>query len=214
MNDIMKTAAEDYGISTQIMVEQAGSQVANLVRERSSEELKTAVICGRGENGASGLVAARRLISWGYNIEVYTPFEKNTLTRTTRDKLEDVQDMAEDVNMLDLPTANAYVDALTGHCQKSLRGKVAESVRKISKWSAHTTSVDVPSGLNSDTGEAYGPHVRPDSTVMLGLPKKGLNKENSGDLFLADIGIPVQAVEQNNVQAPDFKSKSLIQIEE
>ena len=212
MRNIKETVTQKYGIPRDVMIEQAGFQVASLVRKKFSEGLKIAVICGRDENGASGFIAARRLLSWGYNIEVYTPFNTDRLSQTAHTKLQNLEDMNQEVKMMDFPTANAYVDALTHHSENSLAGDVAEAVEKMEKWSADTVSVDAPSGINADTGEGHNPCVRPDYTVTLGLPKKGLSRENSGRLFLADTGIPIYAVEENNVDAPDFKSSSLIDI--
>jgi NAD(P)H-hydrate epimerase len=212
MREIKETVTQKYGIPRDVMIEQAGFQVANLVREKFSDEPNIAVICGRDENGASGFVAARRLLSWGFNIEVYTPFKRDRLSRTAYSKLQNIEDMNQGVNMMDFPTANVHIDALTRHCEGPLVGDVAKAVEKMEKWSADTVSVDAPSGINADTGEGHDPCVRPDYTVMLGLPKKGLSRENSGRLFLADTGIPIHTVEENDVDAPDFKSSSLIDI--
>ncbi|EGQ42974.1 MAG: carbohydrate kinase, YjeF related protein [Candidatus Nanosalina sp. J07AB43] len=130
MRKIRKTVTEKYGIPRDVMIEQAGFQVANLVREKFSDGLKIAVVCGRDENGASGFVAARRLLSWGYNIAIYTPFKSDRLSQTAYTKLQNLKDIDQEVNMIDFPTANAYVDALTCHCESPLAGDVAEAAER------------------------------------------------------------------------------------
>ena len=214
MKEVENFTVNEYGISEELLMEQAGFQVAEVVRQQFSENLKIGVVCGKGSNGGDGFVAARRLISWGYNIEVYTPFEDEELSETALKKLENIRRIDPDVEMIDFPTANAYVDALLGYgIDGAPRGEVAEAVGKLEEWSADTVSVDIPTGVDPDTGEGFDPHVNPEFTVMLGLPKKGLSRENSGKLYLADVGIPVSAVREKNVEAPGFRGESLIDLE-
>lgn len=197
-------------------MEQAGFQVADLMRQEFSKEVKIAVICGRGSNGGDGFVAARRLMSWGYNIEVYTPFQDQELSQLTLKKFENVKSIGEDVVMPDFPTANVYIDALIGYgLDGAPRGDVAEAVEKLDEWSAETISVDVPTGVDVDTGEGYSPHVSPEYTVTFGLPKKGVREGNSGRVFLADVGIPVKAVKNSGVKPVSvFEERSMVELDE
>lgn len=215
IQEIEKDLQETYGISREVLMEQAGFHVAEVVREEFSSDVKIGVICGKGMNGGDGFVAARRLLSWGYNIEVYTPFGDEELSELALKKLENVRKIEEDCVMMDFPTANVYLDAVLGYgLEGPPEGEVEDAVRKLEKWSAETISVDVPTGVNPDTGEGYNPHVSPEYTVTLGLPKKGLRRENAGKVYLADVGIPHKALESKGLEMdPLFDEESVIDLE-
>lgn len=215
MRDLDRLTVEEYGVSEEVLMENAGLHVADLVRQEFSREVKIAVICGRGNNGGDGFVAARRLLGWGYNIEVYTPFEDEELGDLALKKLETVRKVDSDAEMRDFPTANIYIDALVGYgLDGEPRGNVADAVEKLEEWSAETISVDVPTGVDVDTGEGYTPHVSPKYTVTFGLPKKGLREGNAGKIYVADIGIPVDATEEIGVNTRNlFTGESMIELE-
>lgn len=215
MQKLEKITVEEFGISEDVLMEEAGSHLADFIRREFSSDIKIAIICGKGNNGGDGFVAARELLSWGFNVEVYTPFEDDELSDLALKKFETVRKVNEDAEMFDFPTANVYVDALIGYgLEGAPRGKVKDAVEKIEEWSAETISVDVPTGVDSDTGQGYDPHISPEYTVTLGLPKEGLREGNSGKVFLADIGIPVDATKELDVDTQNlFIGKSLIELE-
>jgi NAD(P)H-hydrate epimerase len=83
------------------------------------------------------------------------------------------------------------VDALIGYSLKGAPvGMTAELIRWANGTGAPILALDVPSGIDSTTGEAQGEAITPQRTMTLALPKTGLFRANTGDLFLADIGIP------------------------
>lgn len=215
MKEVEIYTVEEFGISEEVLMEQAGFHVAEIIRQEFSRDVKIGVICGKGNNGGDGFVTARRLLSWGYNIEVYTPFRDEELGDLALKKLENIRKIEKDCVMMDFPTANVYVDALIGYgLEGAPEGKVDEAVRKIEEWSAETVSVDVPTGVDADTGEGYTPHVSPEYTVTLGLAKKGLRRENAGKLYLIDVGIPHKALEEQGLEMDTlFDQKSVIELE-
>jgi len=216
MKKLEEITVNDYGVSEDVLMEEAGSHVAELIRREFSSDIKIAIICGKGNNGGDGFVAARELLSWGYNVEIYTPFEDDEISDLSLKKLETVRKIDEDAEMFDFPTANAYVDALIGYgLEGPPRGKVKECVEKIEEWSADTISIDIPTGVDADTGEPYEPHIDPEYTVTLGLPKKGLREENSGKIYLVDIGIPIGASKKVGIDTENlFLEKSVLEFEE
>lgn len=215
MQELEEVTIEEFGVSEDVLMEEAGSHIAEFIREHFSSDIKIAIICGKGNNGGDGFVAARELLSWGFNIEVYTPFQDDEINDLALKKFETVRKVDEDAEMFDFPTANVYVDALIGYgLEGAPEGKVNDSISKIEEWSAETVSVDVPTGVDSGTGQAYDSHVSPEYTVTLGLPKKGLREENSGKIFLADIGIPIEATDEIDVDTRKlFLEKSILELD-
>jgi NAD(P)H-hydrate epimerase len=107
------------------------------------------------------------------------------------------------VNDLSGVGAHIGVDALVGYSLTgAARGAVADLIRFVNTRSEQVISLDVPSGIDSTTGEATGDHVRAGLTVTLALPKTGLDTPAVGRLELADIGIPRDVYEQAGVELP------------
>lgn len=214
MKEIDRIVPEEYNVSVESLMENAGYQVADFMRETFSQDIKIAFICGKGSNGADGLVAARRLIGWGFNIHVYTPFDVEELSRRMRGKLEAIEDLDGDIISMDFPSANIYVDALVGY---GLKGKLREPVKgtaeNITDWSAKTVSLDVPTGLDIGEGVIHDEAIRPDFTVTLGAIKENMTRQNSGEIHIVDIGIPIEAWKEVGLQAPDFSEDSAIRID-
>ena len=83
------------------------------------------------------------------------------------------------------------IDAIIGYSLKSApRGKALKMINWANQQKAKILSLDVPSGVDSTTGETYGEFIKADRTLTLALPKTGLLPEFTGELFLADLGIP------------------------
>lgn len=211
MREIDGAAVEEYGVSAEVLMEFAGLRVAEFVRSEFSQNVKIAVVCGPGHNGGDGAVAARKLDSWGFNVMIHVVGED--LKDLTEEKIVTAKKCGVEVFLDDFPTANVYIDALLGYNLDSApRGSVKSAVEKINKWSAETVSVDVPTGVDVDSGERYDPYVNAEYTVTLGMPKKGLNVRNSGGIYLADVGIPRKAVESAGVESGDyFSEESMIE---
>ena len=182
-------AQERFGISVDWLMEAAGWQVARFCRGR------TAVVCGVGNNAGDGLAAARHLHRWGRLSSVScvdagrlrgaAARERDALGRLGVDVLEE----------LSLDGAEVVVDALFGTgLSRAPEGRFAAWIEAMNDSGLPAIAVDVPSGLDADTGLAYAPTVRAHTTVTLGLAKPGLLKEDgprvSGEIWLADIGVP------------------------
>ncbi len=93
--------------------------------------------------------------------------------------------------------AGVLIDGLLGYSLRgSPHGETAELIEWCGRSGAKILSLDVPSGVNATTGEAAGACVRPDRTMTLALPKTGLGTAATGELVLADIGIPAGVYER------------------
>jgi NAD(P)H-hydrate epimerase len=105
--------------------------------------------------------------------------------------------------VLQLPDAEVVVDAIFGTgLTRAPEGKFAEWIEAINASGKRVVSVDVPSGLDADSGLAYSPFVDPDVTVTLGLPKPGL-AQFGGKVVVADIGIPLEAYAAVGIEVPE-----------
>jgi NAD(P)H-hydrate epimerase len=199
----IETNAKYFGISRLQLMENAGSRVADQIASRfKPTKTRIAIFCGLGGNGGDGLVAARHLLSQGFRIEVVLAGKPTDITsEETRINLNALQSLAGSINIHEaidsslIPDvkADVIVDALLGTGLKGTpRPPVTQLISKINAMKAFKVAVDVPSGINSDTGEAFGEAVKADVTITFHKPKIGLEKAGKyvGELVVALIGLP------------------------
>ena len=178
------------GISSMQLMEHAGHRVAAFVRDRTKAK-RIRVLAGKGNNGGDGLVAARFLHAWGFDVRVSVMRKMHPLPAQHWNTLRKLGVLTAG-RMRD---ADLIVDALLGYAKENPRGAYVPLIQKANDSGIPILAVDVPSGLDADTGRAYTPCITATWTVTLALPKKGLvnAKMYVGDLWVADIGIPPEA---------------------
>jgi hydroxyethylthiazole kinase-like uncharacterized protein yjeF len=164
-------------------MEAAGWQVARRVEQRA------AVVCGVGNNAGDGLAAARHLYRWGKLASVCC-VDVERLRGPTARELDALQKVGVNISdELELGDAAVVVDAIFGTgLTRAPEGRFAEWINAINASGKHVIALDVPSGLDAESGVAYSPVVDADVTVTLGLPKPGLR----GEVVVVDIGIPTE----------------------
>ncbi|MGC8607681.1 MAG: NAD(P)H-hydrate dehydratase [Vulcanisaeta sp.] len=196
------------GVDRHVLMENAGRSVATTVIERYPKVRRILVVAGLGDNGGDGIVAAKYLHSWGREVKVVL------LGRISDAREELVVDnlgilRGLNIEIMEAPTpydllayqdifhpwAEVIIDAIIGTGIKGvLREPQATAIELINKSSAYKVAVDIPSGLDPDTGEVRDIAVKAHVTVTMHRPKVGLIKEGVsqyvGDLVIADIGIP------------------------
>jgi len=180
------------------------------------------VLAGAGNNGGDGLVAARYLHAWGADIAVRLATAPESLRDPAAHQFRALAALGVPVapppaptdapptgagsgeaadpaqtpgTPAALPVADLVVDALLGFgLARAPTGAVAALIDAADGHPAPTLAVDVPSGLDADTGDAFAPCVRATATLTLALPKVGLLAPSAGpvvgELHLADIGVP------------------------
>jgi ADP-dependent NAD(P)H-hydrate dehydratase / NAD(P)H-hydrate epimerase len=199
--EVDRLAQERFGISVDWLMEAAGWQVARFSRGRA------AVVCGVGNNAGDGLAAARHLHRWGRLVSV-SCVDGSRLRGAAAREREALARIAVDVSdELRLEGAEVVVDALFGTgLSRAPEGKFAAWIEAINDSGSRVIAVDVPSGLDADTGVAYAPTVRAHTTVTLGLAKPGLLEGDgpraAGEIWLADIGVPFEAYAAAGVDVP------------
>jgi NAD(P)H-hydrate epimerase len=192
-----KWAIEELGIPSLELMERAGTGLAELVGARASAG-RLVVVCGKGNNGGDGLVAARWLREHGREVDVLTLGPTEELKGDARANLERLP--GEPPRRFEagaLSGAAAIVDAILGTgFSGEPREPAAAAIEAINAAgkAAVVIACDVPSGVDASTGEVAGVAVRAVATATFHAAKPGLwispGKLHAGDVTVIDIGIP------------------------
>jgi len=206
----IERAADAQGLTYATMMENAGRAVAQEIQDRLATEGKTVlVLVGPGNNGGDGLVAARHLYDGGAEVRLYLWKRKRGNDENFRLTQERAIPYltAEDDKQLEglrgmLSSADIVVDALLGTgVSRPIEGtlkEVLDAFRAVRSRSNHVrpsvVAVDVPTGVDCDSGAVDPATVAADLTVTLALPKRGFYSfpasDYLGELVVSDIGIP------------------------
>ncbi len=194
--------AEYFGVSRLQLMENAGHHVALEISSRFKPDKSVAVFCGLGGNGGDGFVAARHLLSLGFKVAVVLAGRAQDVSdEASLENLKAIRSLKEEVPVYEaydstlIPkiTAEIVIDALLGIGTKGrLRPPILQMVKQINAMNAFRVAVDVPTGINADTGEVLGEAVKANLTITFHRTKKGLEKANKylGKLAVRDIGLP------------------------
>jgi hydroxyethylthiazole kinase-like uncharacterized protein yjeF len=203
------------GLEPPKLMENAGRAFAEEVRKilGDIEKQRILALIGPGNNGGDGLVAARYLHDWGAGVSLYLFGERGDDDRNftlVKERDIDYLSASEDENQESLAglleSSSAVIDALFGIGQvrpfhnalKSALDRVSDLKR--ARPSLRIIALDLPSGLNADTGAVDPACLYADNTVTLGFPKVGLLKnpgaDRAGRITVADIGIPAYLVDE------------------
>jgi hydroxyethylthiazole kinase-like uncharacterized protein yjeF len=208
-------AVDQYAIGTLhvpgvVLMENAGRGAAELIERRLRERPGSVVcVCGPGNNGGDGFVVARRLAVRGHRVSVFLAASEARLSGDARTNYDAwlgvggaVTVVAEGTySALEAALADAavVVDALLGTgLDRPVKGLVADVIARINRARRPVVALDVPSGLDSNTGATLGDVVRADETLTFAALKLGLvtstGAERAGATTVVDIGIPMGAV--------------------
>ncbi len=210
MREMDRRTVEDYGVPSIVLMENAALRVVDVIAERFGplRGKRIAVVCGKGNNGGDGLAIARHLaVRFGAEVAVGLLANPSELTGDAAVNYKMVQTF-ELHRYSDFPDLyggiDLVVDALLGTGIKGgVEGKLAETIGAMNDAHVPIVSVDVPSGLDADTGKVDGACVKATLTVTFALPKIGLmvypGAEHVGELIVADIGMPREVMAANDV---------------
>ena len=225
MREIDRLMIEDVGITLEQMMENAGRAFAELARRHLLETAgrRVVVLAGPGGNGGGALVAARRLAIWGAEVIVAIASGAQQMHPVPARQLAIVRRMGIEIASpdTDVPTlegAAVVLDGLLGYgLSGPPRGRAADLIRAANDSTVPVLALDVPSGLSSDTGEAFDPTIRARQTLTLALPKAGLLEQRArayvGELFLADISVPPVVYRQLGLSVgPIFSEQDIIRV--
>ena len=203
-------AIQEIGVPGVVLMENAGRSCADLVRERLAgvREPKVCVFCGTGNNGGDGHVIARHLINAGMDVSAVLCGDREKVRGDALVNLDVLERSGHTVERLDpgdqeMPTrvrsvggeADMLVDALFGTgLHGKLKGEYQTLVEAINDLARPILAVDIPSGLDCDTGEPLGAAIRAACTVTFVAVKRGFTaspraSSYTGDLYVASIGV-------------------------
>lgn len=212
MQALDQKAIRDYGIPSLLLMENAGRGVAELVFQGTKGK-RVLVFAGKGNNGGDGLVAARHLFNRGYAVKIFLFGEADSLKEgaavnfgiifkmgipwdLVSDKTSEASILAATMN------ADVLIDALFGvGLNAQVTGIYKKAIELINLSNRTVVAVDIPSGLNADTGEILGCAVKANITATLGCPKQGLfqgrGPEYAGKICVLDISLPLQEIKRH-----------------
>ncbi len=222
MVEVDRLMIEEYGILLIQMMENAGRHLAELTRRMLGRQLtgrKVVVLCGAGNNGGGGMVAARHLHNRGADVRVNFVGDPERLKDIPAHQWHILQAMRLAGNDdPDLTQADLILDALIGYgLNGNPRGPVAEWIMRVNAANRPVLSLDTPSGLDATTGVPGLPGIRATATLTLALPKTGLLTPEArafvGDLYLADISVPPELYRRLGLDVgPLFADDTIIRI--
>ena len=183
MRALDRKAVEEFGISEDLLMENAGEAACRVLEcEVGGAGKRVVVLCGVGNNGGDGFVLARRLHAAGTDVKVFVIGDDRRLRGSALKNREILSRLPIGVERLqeigplaaDLAACDVIVDALLGTgLSRHVTGLQSEVIELINASDKTVLSLDIPSGVHGDSGAVMGTAVRADMTVTFGLPKRG-----------------------------------------
>lgn len=230
MREIDRRTVEEFKIPSIILMERAGQAVFKFIKNKfiSPDNKLFFIFCGRGNNGGDGLVVARLLYKSNAQVYVFLCGKIEKLRGDTKRNLDLLLPTA--VKIVEVPTEkemhlifnspppDLIIDAILGTgLAGDVSGVTKQVIEYINSSKVPVVSVDIPSGLDADSGKILGSCVKATYTVTMGLTKTGLcvypGADYTGEVTVADIGFPAQLLEgediKSNLVTRDYVKKCL-----
>lgn len=212
MYEIENIGHSKFGMKKVLMMENAGFGVADFIikkfKNKPISKLKILAICGSGNNGGDAMVTARHLTCSSINLKVIFLGDPSSIkTEEALTNFEIISKMNKTIELIisskvdtkvkkQILNADIIIDGIFG---TGIKGEIQDPhlsiIKLINKSKAYIIAVDIPSGLNPNTGEITSNVIRANTTITFHRIKLGLltNKKYTGNLILKKIGIPIEA---------------------
>ena len=214
MRNLDKSAMEEFGISTDLLMENAGQAVYFVIlNEFGIKKKRFVVFCGIGNNGGDGLVVARKIHSNGGEVKVFLLGDEAKFEGVAKRNFEIVSKLPIEIsNVASIDSiksavlhSDAIVDAIFGTgLAREVNGIYNDVIQLINESQKTVFSIDIPSGINGDTGEMMGIAVKADYTVTFGLPKIGNmlypGYDHCGKLYVSHISFPPSLYDADSIK--------------
>lgn len=227
MRTLDQRSIGEYGVPGIVLMENAAFQTVKVLREKYGRLLegKVFIFCGKGNNGGDGLAIARHLANSGHGVEIILLAEPGSVQGDAAVNLNIVQKMSLPIHAATGPEKlHALADRISGNglvidaifgtgLANAPTGLFKDAIELINALPNQVLSVDIPSGLNSDTGRVDGPCVHANVTVTFGLPKRAhfLTPASNfvGRLEVVDISIPARLTEELDTQVAAMEMEEI-----
>lgn len=202
-----KKAKEKFGVSTLILMENAGRAVAEeAIKTLKNRKNKVAIFCGKGNNGGDGFVAARHLLTRGVKPDIFLAGKINDVQNEAKINLEILCRLSQKIievsaeNLVSIKNKiskyDLIIDGLLGVGLKGeVRGIYRDLINMLNSSKAYVLSIDIPSGLDATTGKILGCCVTADRTVTFVAKKRGMvlgdGPRVCGRVVVENLGIPL-----------------------
>jgi NAD(P)H-hydrate epimerase len=191
----------EAGMPVAALMEKVAGLIANRIQVLypRSETARVGVLVGPGHNGGDALVVARELHLQGYDVMTYCPIAKQKELTASHAQYAKSLGIPFFGQIKPLYQCELVIDGLFGFGQtRSLSDDIADAINQLNQWSQPIVSIDLPSGIHTDTGEVLGTAIRATRTFCLGLWKLAFLQDQAleyiGEAELIDFGIPAMDV--------------------
>lgn len=194
-----KWAIEEAGVPGVVLMENAGRSSSEIIFDKLKENgwERVGIFCGTGNNGGDGFVIARHLMNGGIKVKVVVCGDTEKIKGDAKINYDIAVKMGADIVGYEKEVVKTYnsdmiVDALFGTgLKRELKEEYQEIIREINGLGKYVVAVDIPSGIDCDSGEVLGEAVKADVTVSFVAVKKGFAtaRKYTGEVWVAGIGI-------------------------
>ncbi len=216
MREIDRVTTEKFGIPGVVLMENAGNAVVDEIKKLEKDVNSVLILCGTGNNGGDGFVIARHLHNANIKIRMFIVGQPKDISgdaelnlqvlRKLDIQIDNVSDQGGIMKLEKLiPIQDVVVDAIFGTgLVNEVQGIHAGVIDVVNRLSEFTVSVDVPSGVNGDTGKVMGSAVKAHKTVTFALPKIGNimypGADYNGELVIRQIGLPNKSMNESGMK--------------
>ena len=220
MRQIDQNTIEGIGIPGIVLMETAGSAIVRAIEQHYPTTQRIGILVGKGNNGGDGLVIARQLAHTGHDVHIFLVSPADSFTAEADINLQIVKNLGLRIEEIvsdakrgsewgsalnHIASCELLVDAIFGTgLRGAVRDPIAPVIDTLNTLSTPTLSIDLPSGLDADTGTPLGTCVQAERTLTIGLPKRGLlmhpGAELAGKLEVVDIGFPKQVIDAQDIK--------------
>ncbi len=214
MQNMDRHASQEYGIREELLMENAGAAVYQVIKQKIGVKNKHFLIfCGTGNNGGDGLVVARKLYSNGAHIHLFILSNPKKYKGASLKNWQIIQKLnlpalimpsIENIETLIKP-GDIIVDAIFGTgLTRNIEKNYLQIIQLINQKDNQVVSIDIPSGIDGNTGTIRGIAIRADYTVTFGLPKTGNilypGYDYGGNLYVSHISFPPELYDRQDLK--------------
>jgi len=223
MQKIDLCTQKEYGLSSLVLMEQAGERATTLLLDKFGKNARYLILVGCGNNGGDALVVARRLKLQGGSVYTYLVGNRNKLTPESKTNLSIFEKLGGEVNELpqndkqfqmDIMAADVVVDGLIGIGAKGdLQEPFLGVAKTVNESLTKVIALDIPTGVDATSGQILKEAIKADYTLTFGLPKLGLylypGASYAGKIIVEQLSFPPQLLEDNNLRGHVTEIKDL-----